>query len=175
MQANEFNDDTLQWDQIVLGTGEAYVGSGIYNGSTPYVYCQPPCTFVFPPWSLSTSTTLSMPLQTVTVQDVWPYVSTAGNGAVTTVYVTQTVTTTISIPPIVTNQIPVWALPFPDTSRTVYNLESSIIFPAVTLSQPSKTITTNGVTATLPGVTWTYRYVKLTRLLKQQNLTIAHL
>ncbi|KAH0527290.1 hypothetical protein TsFJ059_002307 [Trichoderma semiorbis] len=101
--AVDLNDSyTSNGTGIGEGSGVVYIPPSIYNETSPTVACSPPCTFVFPPWTLSTMTTICQPPVTMTVEDIWPSVSTDDGGVTTTVYVSKTVVTTISIPPVIT-------------------------------------------------------------------------
>jgi chitinase len=75
------------------GSGQVLIGTEIYTQATPTVNCQPPCTFIFPPWTMSTSATISQAPTTPTVRNEWPLVITDGNGITSTSHITETVTT----------------------------------------------------------------------------------
>ncbi|KAM0454299.1 hypothetical protein ACHAPV_008378 [Trichoderma viride] len=147
---------TSNGTEIGEGSGVVYIPPSIYNETSPTVACSPPCTFVFPPWTLSTMTTISQPPVTMTVEDIWPSVSTDDGGVTTTVYVSKTVVTTISIPPVITDTISLWNVEWTDTDVNTIYLSSSIVFPGVTLTEPPDTVTTSSSTTVLAGVIYTY-------------------
>lgn len=56
--------------ELGLGSGVVTISPEIFTSSAPTIACSPPCTFVFPPWTLSTPTTISQPATTMTVEEV---------------------------------------------------------------------------------------------------------
>ncbi|RHZ49309.1 hypothetical protein CDV55_101421 [Aspergillus turcosus] len=138
--------------QIGEGSGVVYISPEIYSSASPTVTCLPPCTFVFPPWTLTTTTTITPPATTITVEDIWPSVSTETNGVTSTYYVSSTTVTTITPPPIITATVSVWNVEWTDTSDSIIYLTSSIVPPPFTLTQPPLTESST----TLPGTTYTF-------------------
>lgn len=141
------------------GTGDGYValGTEVYASADPTVFCQPPCTFCFPPWTLSDASTIFQSPITVTVEDMFPVVTTDGNGITGTETVHVTITTTVILPPVVTNVVSVWDVTWTDASDTILYLTSSIMFPAVTLTHEPITVTSGGSSTTVGGgYLWTY-------------------
>lgn len=72
------------------GSGVVSIDPSVYQDPNPSVTCQPPCTFVFPPWTLPYTTTISPPLVTSSIVDYWPYVSTISGTVTSTFYVSKT-------------------------------------------------------------------------------------
>ncbi|PNS16971.1 Endochitinase B [Sphaceloma murrayae] len=129
------------------GSNVVYIDPVIWEAQSPKVACIPPCTFVLPPWTLRSATTIIVPPETVTLEETWP-MTTVVNGVVTTLrYITATKTTTISIPAITTSIIPVSNVVWSDTAvKTIY-ATSSIVPPPRTLTEdnrPGQTTTTSG-------------------------------
>lgn len=78
------------------GSGVVYLDPSLYENANPTAFCQPPCTFVFPPWVLPYTTTISPPPFTSTVFNQWVDVVTGqvpGGGGITTETTTYTTTT----------------------------------------------------------------------------------
>lgn len=71
------------------GSGVVTIDPSVYQDPNPSVTCQPPCTFVFPPWTLPYTTTISPPPVTSSIVDYWPYVTTI-SGSTSTLYVSKT-------------------------------------------------------------------------------------
>lgn len=153
------------------GTGDAsgvvYISPDIFTDPDPTVACQPPCTFVFPPWTLSSTTTISQPPVTMTVEDMWPLVETLDGGVTSTVYASTLTTTTITVPPLITDTISLWNFEWTDTQDDTIYLTSSVIFPPLTLTEGSDVLTTTlppttsggssvETTTTLVGATYTF-------------------
>lgn len=138
--------------EIGEGSGVVYIDPEIYNMPSPTIACLPPCTFVLPPWTLNTTTTIFVPPTTIVVQDTWPSVSTDANGVTTSYYVTSTTTTTITPPPITTDIINVWNVQWIDPTPTVIYPTSSIVGPPFPLTEPPLT----QPSTTLPGTTYIY-------------------
>ncbi len=57
----------LQGPDGSLGSGIIYIDPDIWKKPNPTLSCLPPCTFVMPPWVLSTTTTISIPPTTITL------------------------------------------------------------------------------------------------------------
>jgi hypothetical protein len=129
-----------------LGSGDVFVSPEIFSEPNPSVACYPPCTFILPPWSLSTSTTISQPPVTITLEEI------------DASSVTLTVVTTITIPPITTDIIPVSNVVWSNTSAGILYFWSSISFPPVVLTAKTVTETsgTTGTTSFAGGFVWTY-------------------
>ncbi|QGA18027.1 hypothetical protein EYB26_005705 [Talaromyces marneffei] len=138
--------------EIGEGSGVVYIDPEIYHMPSPTIACLPPCTFVLPPWTLNSTTTIIVPATTIVVQDTWPSVSTDGNGVTTSYYVTNTTTTIITPPPITTDIINVWNVHWLDPTPTVIYPTSSIVGPPFPLTESPHTQTST----TLPGTTYIY-------------------
>lgn len=125
------------------GGGIVFIDPTIWSEPSPVATCEAPCTFVLPPWTLGSLTTIDIPPATETIEDTWAETT---NGIIN--YVTSTVTTVIIIPAITTSLIPVsniiW-IPPSGSSSTVLPVISSINPPGITITQNIG-----------PGITWTY-------------------
>ncbi|KAM5465541.1 putative chitinase [Microsporum audouinii] len=138
------------------GSGPVYISPDIYETNDPVIGCYPPCTFVFPPWELSTTTTITVPPAAIMYEETWETTLTVSDVTITTsgAKVTSTV---ITIPPVKTTAIDLWNIVWTkggkddddDKDQTIW-LTSSVTFPPVTLTQTS----TSGITR--PLITWTY-------------------
>ncbi|KAK5000912.1 hypothetical protein LTR66_000329 [Elasticomyces elasticus] len=87
------------------GSGTVYISPDIWQKPNPVVQCQPPCTFVFPPWTLSAVTTIKIPPVILTVEDTWVTTITLPGAITTTSSVSSTKVTAVTIPPITTSVI----------------------------------------------------------------------
>lgn len=72
------------------GSGVVTIDPSIYGDPNPQVTCQPPCTFVFPPWTLPYTTTISPTPVTSSIVDYWPYVTTISGIVTSTLYISKT-------------------------------------------------------------------------------------
>ncbi|KAI4724637.1 pectin lyase-like protein [Aureobasidium sp. EXF-10728] len=112
-----------------------YIDPSVWGEDTPTIQCEPPCTFVLPPYQLSTTTTISFPPFTTSLDVAWTTTLTfKGSDGKTTTSKTVTRTiqrTTLSIPPVTTTAIPFWEVPYPnptanDPNGTVIYITQSI-------------------------------------------------
>lgn len=82
------------------GTGDGdlvLIDPSIYSDPNPVAFCQPPCTFVFPPWQLPYTTTISPRPVTSTVVNAWTDVVTRQNPDGATSMETLTFSTTVGM------------------------------------------------------------------------------
>lgn len=114
-----------------------YISPDIWSEPDPTVACYPPCTFVFPPWSLSTPTTISRPPVTMTLEETWPLIESLNGNITTTGYTTGTTVTTITLPPVTTDLIQVWNYEWTDTEIVTVYITSSVPFPPILLTEDS--------------------------------------
>lgn len=77
------------------GSGVVFIDPSIYEDDNPTAFCQPPCTFVFPPWQLPYTTTISPTPATSTVLNQWTDVVTRQNPGGVTSAETLTFSTTM--------------------------------------------------------------------------------
>lgn len=113
----------------------------------PVIACEPPCTFVLPPETLESETTISIPPATETIEETWP---TATNSDDVVLYTTKTIVTVITIPAITTNVVSysnvIW--------RTSNSESSTDIIGWYSISVPGIRMTDKDH----PEITWTYSY-----------------
>ncbi|THZ35414.1 pectin lyase-like protein [Aureobasidium pullulans] len=112
-----------------------FIDPSVWTEEDPTIQCQPPCTFILPPFQLSTTTTITFPLYTTSLNVAWTttvtYTDTSGRKT-SSKTVTRTVqTTTLTIPAVTTTAIPYWEVPFPnptakDPNNTVIYVTESI-------------------------------------------------
>jgi hypothetical protein len=109
-----------------------YIDPEIWNSADPTINCEPPCTFVLPPWTLSTTTTINIDPLTQTFEDTWPITS---DGLIE--YTTVTTVTVITFPAIVTTMIPVSNIIWDPVggSSSVADIYSSFDVPGVTMTE----------------------------------------
>lgn len=142
--------------EVGTGSGVVYVDPSILTQSDATIACQPPCTFVLPPWILSTSTVISQPPITETVLEMYPSVQTLGDGVTSTVYVSVTTVTTITLPPVTTETIEVWNVEWTDVDETIIYFTSSVVFPPEIFTESPDVIITGTESTTLAGIIYTY-------------------
>lgn len=87
------------------GSGLVYVDSNIWAQAKPQVQCQPPCVLVLPPIPLPKPTTVSFPSFTTSY-----FVQSKRKEGDKTRTVLLTSKTIISLPPVTTTEIEVWAV-----------------------------------------------------------------
>ncbi|THW31700.1 pectin lyase-like protein [Aureobasidium pullulans] len=124
-------------DGVTTDGNNTYVSidPSVWTEEDPTIQCQPPCTFILPPFQLSTTTTITFPLYTTSLNVAWTttvtYTDTSGRKT-SSKTVTRTVqTTTLTIPAVTTTAIPYWEVPFPnptakDPNNTVIYVTESI-------------------------------------------------
>lgn len=136
------------------GSGPVIISPDIYGGDNPEIACQPPCTLVFPPWTLDIGTTISIEPETVTYEENWETTLTISDAIITTSGVSIT-STVINIPAITTKTISVWDQVWDeddddDDDNGVIWLTPSVPIPPVIVTN----LPVPGVDR--PPVTWTY-------------------
>lgn len=115
------------------GDGDVvYIDPAIWKSKNPTARCQPPCTLVLPPWSLSSKTTISFPVITETIKETWPETASG-----VTKYRTTTLTVQITLPPVTASEVEVSNIILKDSTSKRVPLRSSIVPPPVTLTEPS--------------------------------------
>ncbi|KAI1749014.1 hypothetical protein F4782DRAFT_514853 [Xylaria castorea] len=145
--------------------GIVYIDPSIWKEPNPVINCEPPCTFILPPLTLSTTTTITFP----------PYVTSLDVAWSTSTGWTRTIqTTTLTIPPIKTTLIPVWSYtvssldstitPNPSTSSTFYPTSSILPPPFVITDDPNPEkkpgVTHPPVTRTITPPPFPYAFTK---------------
>jgi chitinase len=84
------------------GSGLVYVPPSIWTDDDPTLNCIPPCSFIMPPVTLTATTTVTIPAQSVVVTVSSSTTVTTTIGTRTTVlnsYVPQTIPVVVSLPP----------------------------------------------------------------------------
>lgn len=107
--------------------------------------------YILPPLTLSSTTTITFPLFTTSLEVAWPtsQVTTLKNGDVSTSsgYDRITETTTLTIPPITTDQIELWNVNVTSgVSSSLIYITSSILPPPFTITDDRNPWTQKGVT-----------------------------
>jgi hypothetical protein len=155
------------------GGGIVYINPTIWAEPNPAISCTPPCTFVLPPWTIPTLTTIEVPPQTATIEETWPSTT---NGVIN--YVTSTIVTVIVIPAVTTSVIPVFNIiwsPPSGSSSTVIPVYTSIYPLAVTLTEDTGPEQQAGVTYTYnPGPFPTVSHVSPPYKMSQFSWNILH-
>ena len=75
------------------GSGDVYIDPSIWSSATPVVSCIPPCDIILPPYTFSTTTTMSFPPFTTTLTESWV----SGSSIITVL--------TITYPPLTTTEV----------------------------------------------------------------------
>ncbi|KAL8846305.1 MAG: hypothetical protein Q9221_008603 [Calogaya cf. arnoldii] len=124
----------------------------IWTAQDPVVQCEPPCIFVLPPYQLSTTTTITFPPYTTTLDVAWltTVVTTVSGGAVMTVesYTRTLQKTVLTIPPVITTAIDVWNIRLTGSDRPT----SLAIDVTSSVSPPPFKITDDPNPENKPGV-----------------------
>ena len=124
-------------------SGDVYIDPSIWSsGGYPTINCIPPCTYILPPLTLGSTTTIHFPLYTTSLQVAWPTskVTTHSNGHVSTSkgYASTTKTTILTIPPVTTDQISLWNIRIPEgTESSSIALTHSILPPPFVITHDS--------------------------------------
>ncbi|KAI1073930.1 putative glucan 1,3-beta-glucosidase precursor [Whalleya microplaca] len=114
---------------------------GIWQSSDQSVTisCYPPCTYVLPPVTLPSLTTISFPPSSTNLVVGWStsvsFTGDDGNVTSTNDYVSTTIVTTLTIPPVTTSVIPIVNVPIPP------EVNSTLIYPSWNLVAPPFVIT----------------------------------
>jgi hypothetical protein len=108
------------------GAGDIYIPPSLWTNSTQSIACAPPCTFVLPPYPLSTPTVITWP----------PYVTSVASSSGGKTY---TKTTTIPIPVVTVTAITWWAITAVpnDPAMSIFSPEQSIMPPSLVLTLPA--------------------------------------
>ncbi|KAI0002790.1 pectin lyase-like protein [Xylariaceae sp. FL0662B] len=123
------------------GSGPVRIDPGIWQSPDEPVTinCQPPCTYVLPPVTLSTLTTITFPPSPTSLMVGWStstfFIGDDGSETSTTDYSSTLVDTTLTIPPITTSIIPMANVPVPS------GVDSTLIYPSWSLDPPPFVIT----------------------------------
>ncbi|KAJ4288855.1 hypothetical protein N0V88_007185 [Collariella sp. IMI 366227] len=141
------------------GSGVIYIDPSIYEEGAPEVKCQPPCTFILPPKSLTKATTITFPPYVTSLDVAWS----ASTGWTSIVQ-----TTTITIPPVTTTEIEVWAYTVSGTRTTSGAYSTFRITPSIrpspfTIKDDPNPLKQSGVshppvTRTITPPPWPYTY-----------------
>ncbi|KAI0122362.1 class 5 chitinase 1 [Daldinia grandis] len=142
--------------EVGTGSGVVYVDPGIFTDPDATIACEPPCTFVLPPWTLSESTVITQPPITKTILDMYVSLQTLTNGVTSTLYVSVTAVTTITLPPLTTNKIDLWNVEWTNVDDTIIYFTSSVVFPPLILTESPEIVTTGTKSTTLAGIIYTY-------------------
>lgn len=154
----------------MCGTGDDFCGNGCQSGSCqggaenevfidPQIFtkpdmtlqCFPPCTFVLPPQTLSTATTISIPPVTETIEETWPLTTVDGSVSYTTITKTVIITIPVFTTSVVDYSNIIWSESSSGSSAStdVY-MWSSILPPGVTLTETTDDQST--------PIVWTYSF-----------------
>ncbi|KAM3067387.1 hypothetical protein ACMFMF_009878 [Clarireedia jacksonii] len=125
------------------GSGSfVYIDPSIWTQSNPVINCQPPCTFVLPPLELPSPTTITFPPYTTSLEVAW-----SESGKLTTTIQN----TVLTIPPVTTTKIEVWA--YPVTNSNNASTITSPFYVTSSVRPPPFTITDDPNPGKSPGVT----------------------
>ncbi|CDM36417.1 CAZyme family GH71 and CBM24 [Penicillium roqueforti] len=124
------------------GDGEVYIAPSIWNMPSPVVQCEPPCSLIMPPLQLASPSVISIPPWESPVEQSYltTRTTTYDDGVVETYngYAVATTTITISFPPSVVTEIPVWGVTINASQAQPTELEMtrSITLPYMVWSLP---------------------------------------
>ncbi|KAI8966243.1 class 5 chitinase 1 [Daldinia sp. FL1419] len=142
--------------EVGTGSGVVYVDPSIFTEPDATISCEPPCTFVLPPWTLSEATVITQPPITKTILRMYVAVHTLTSDVISTLYVSVTTVTTITLPPLTTDKIEFWNVEWTSADDTIIYFTSSVVFPPVVLTEIPGVITTDSRSTTLAGIIYTY-------------------
>ena len=121
------SDDTYcgigcQSGPCLAGSSLVFIDPSIWQQPQPTVSCIPPCDLILPPYTLSAPTTINFPPFITTITEQW-----VNSSSTTSIF-------TLTFPPIVTTEIPVFNVNITDSSvsSATYSVTPSI-FPPPTL------------------------------------------
>lgn len=147
------SDWAIDLNQTYAGADSSnvvYVDPRIWEEPDPTVACYPPCTFVFPPWSLDSPTVISQSPVTMTMDETWPRGTLVNDGSTITEYISETTVTTISIPPKTTDRIPVWNSQWNGTDSGGIYITSSVVSPPMFLTEGPPPTQSSSTTTAVP-------------------------
>ncbi|KAF2734823.1 hypothetical protein EJ04DRAFT_492871 [Polyplosphaeria fusca] len=129
------------------GSGPVLLDPGLYTSQDPTIQCNPQCTFVFPPMTLPTPTTIVPDPETITYEENWSTTITV-SGAVITTSAASIATTVITHPPVTTTVISIWDVTWSgstidQSSHGIINLTMSVDLPPQTLTYTNTHDTTS--------------------------------
>jgi hypothetical protein len=125
------------------GSGEVYVLPDIWSSDNPEIACQFPCTFVLPPYPLSTTSTVT-----------WPdYITSFLVSASGTV---STTTTTIPVTPFPVTSVPFWPVTVVSNNNT-----SGVLIPEPSVAPPSFVIDLPGSVTPFPVTSTNYTVIAM--------------
>ncbi|RAO73094.1 uncharacterized protein BHQ10_009106 [Talaromyces amestolkiae] len=161
MWAIDLTDLNGTSDSNTTSTCEIYIDPSVWVEASPTVTAVPGCTMMWPPMPLASNTTIIFP--------AWPthlnYRSTTTStttwydGSVKSyeVYNSHSVPTVLTIPPLVTNGIPVWFQTVTSNQSTLIHTSSAKQTPFVVTWTPTiggTTVVSGGTTSTVSSVSW---------------------
>jgi glucan 1,3-beta-glucosidase len=132
------------------GSGVVYIDPQIWTEPGPViVQCYPPCTYVLPPVTVTTTTTITFPLYVTSLEVGWStstVITSCGTPVTSTYYTAVTENTILKIPPLTTTLIPVW--------NVIINssVTSEIIYPTSSIHPPPFIITDDPNPQNISGV-----------------------
>lgn len=121
------------------GTDLLYMSPEMWEGDTPEVTCNPPCTMVLPPFPLGTTTTVTWPPHTMGI------LTRFDNGQ------TSTKTSTVTLDPFTMEGLPLWPLLIGSSDPTSMTVEVT-----QSVKPPEATITLSPSEATIPPTHFRY-------------------
>jgi glucan 1,3-beta-glucosidase len=123
------------------GSGIVTIDPDIWSqpSSSQTIACIPPCTYVFPPLTLSTETTFSFPLLTTAITvGFYPKITETVSGSPTTtsIFEISIITTIITIPPVTTSVVSWFDATVTVNSTTLF-LVPSVVAPPFNITDPT--------------------------------------
>ncbi|EEP77206.1 predicted protein [Uncinocarpus reesii 1704] len=143
------------------GSGDVFISPNIFTESEPNIACVAPCTFILPPIPLGSSTTISFPPYSTSLEVAWPTTITItlpGGAVSTSTGLGRTIlNTTLTIPPVTTTVIEVWNWILTDieVTSTSHKITSSILPPPFVITDNQTVITVTRPVESTSGTTST--------------------
>lgn len=134
-------------------SGDVFIDPGIWSTAfeSAVINCIPPCVYILPPLTLGSTTTITFPLYTTSLEVAWwtTKVTTLSNGQLSTSTGIErtTETTTLTIPPVTTDKINLWNV------NVTSGVQSSVIYIISSISPHPFTITDDRNSRSQSGVT----------------------
>ncbi|KAL9578712.1 MAG: hypothetical protein Q9203_006991, partial [Teloschistes exilis] len=119
-------------DQTILNPGIFTLTPEFWQSQNPGVFCIHPCILILPPLTLPQPTKISFPLLTTPLEvahQTSKVVTVDGKTSTSTGYDRVTQTTTLTIPPVTTNEIESWNVNITDGSNSALKSTESILPP----------------------------------------------
>ena len=127
-----------------------YVDPSIWSSANPVIQCIPPCLYILPPLTLSSTTTITFPPFTTSLEIAWKtssVITADGHVSTSTGFDRIIQTTVLSIPPVTTDKIDLWNVNITaGVQSSVIEITRSILPPPFTITDDPNPLSQDGVT-----------------------------